>query len=145
MRILAPSTRAQKLGVTFFLAACASGVLYSYLFAYHILPPGVDRKFPTPWRVFEFNLNIWIVVVLVYTAVFGSLVHLLRPSDNRRTHLRDHLVSISTAISACSGAFWISKLGGFVIVAAAVILAGSLFLRKSSAAEADEIPSMSTS
>lgn len=58
----------QQIGFAFFIASAIVAVIGDYVWAYHFAP--YDRKFPTPWSVFELSLQISVVVVSITVVLF---------------------------------------------------------------------------
>ena len=58
----------QQIGFAFFIASAIVSVIGGYVWAYHFA--SYDRKFPTPWSVFELNLQISGVVVSITVVLF---------------------------------------------------------------------------
>ncbi|MEZ6042962.1 MAG: hypothetical protein R3C20_20865 [Planctomycetaceae bacterium] len=91
----------QQIGFMFFIASAILSVIGDYVWAYHFA--SYDRKFPTPWSVFELSLQISMLVVPI-TVVLFLLPTLLNPEFT--------LASPSLADYSCAGV-----LGGIVQLA----------------------------
>ncbi|TWU22369.1 hypothetical protein Pla52o_34250 [Novipirellula galeiformis] len=91
-----PSSSRQKLGLAFLVASIVAGVFLSYLWAWHLSNP--SGKFPTRWSVFEFSLNIWLVVAVVTTVLFALPLCFVATFSNSSTTLRDYWLTIALAV-----------------------------------------------
>ncbi len=58
----------QQIGFTFCLVSVFVSVIADYLWAYHFA--SFERKFPTPWSVFQLRLEISVFVVWVSVSLF---------------------------------------------------------------------------
>jgi hypothetical protein len=78
----------QQIGFTFCLVSAFVAVIADYLWAYHFA--SYDRKFPTPWSVFQLNLEISVAVVGVSVSLFLLPTYAVANLKTARPSINDH-------------------------------------------------------
>lgn len=78
----------QQIGFTFCLVSAFVAAIADYLWAYHFA--SYDRKFPTPWSVFQLNLEISVAVVWVSVSLFLLPTYAVANLKTARPSINDH-------------------------------------------------------
>jgi membrane protease YdiL (CAAX protease family) len=78
----------QQMGFTFCLVSAFVSVIGDYLWAYHFA--SFERKFPTPWSVFQLRLEISVVVVWVSVSLFILPMLAVAHLKTARPFISDH-------------------------------------------------------